>query len=759
MSPHRFKNSDLESQIDATAKEAQEDASLNDPTLFINRELSWLRFNDRVLEEATDTGNPLLERLRFITICESNLDEFFMVRVAGLKQKIANKIEDRLLDGLSNREQLKEVLEYLKGYYTRIYSILNNEIFLSLNKIGITFEEIDKLDKEEAQAVETYFKEVVYPVLTPLAIDPGHPFPRLANLSLNMGVILKNPNAKVRGKQNVLFAVVQVPKLLPRLFLLPSKKGSKERRYVWLEDIIASYMQELFSGYEIEEIDTFKLTRDSDLIIEEDEVDDLLATIQRELREREKGSAVRLEVSTGISKRMLAELQGDLKLEDNEIFYCEGRVKLSGLKTLMEDSVLSGQCYEAFTPLPPVEYESPEGIFRSIRKNDIFVHLPFHSFTIVEDFLAVAADDPKVLGIKMTLYRTGGKSPVLDSLIRAARNGKQVTTLVELKARFDEETNIQWAKKLEEEGIHVVYGLVKLKTHSKICMVLREEDNKIQRYVHLSTGNYNAITARLYTDMALFTNDKQIAEEVSQLFNVITGFSRLPLMNKLITAPGFLKMQVLQFIRRECKLHLENSNGRIIAKMNSLVDTDVIKELYRASQVGVQIDLIIRGICCLRPGVKGVSENIRVRSIVGRLLEHSRFFIFHNNGKDDLFFSSADWMPRNFNQRIETMFPIENEKIKNHVITELVPLYLSDNTKSRELLADGTYKHNFPQKDEQPVCTQEVLIEHSRLELSLREQNNFNKKAEEEKAMGKFISSNSEISMESENANDSSKDK
>lgn len=709
------------------------DFSLDDPSLFINRELSWLQFNERVLAEATDTNNPLLERLRFITICESNLDEFFMVRVAGIKQKIANKIEDRVPDGLSNREQLKKILETLEGYYERIYNILNKEIFPEFKKIGIEFEKTNELTKADSKAIDNYFQEVVYPVLTPLAIDPGHPFPRLANLSLNMGVILKNPNIKAKGKHNVLFAVVQVPKLLPRLFLLPQRADSDVRRYVWLEDIIAANMQQLFSGYEIEEIDTFKLTRDSDLIIEEDEVDDLLTTIQRELREREKGSAVRLEVSTGISKRMLAELQGDLKLEDNEILYCNGRVKLSGIKVLMDDVILSGMSYESYTPIAPVDYEHPEAIFRSIRKSDIFVHLPFHSFSMVEDFLSVAADDPKVLGIKMTLYRTGGESPILNSLIRAVRNGKQVTTLVELKARFDEETNIQWAKKLEEEGIHVVYGLLNLKTHSKICMVLRQEEGIIKRYVHLSTGNYNATTARLYTDMALFTHDKQIAEDVSQLFNVITGFSRLPLMHKLSTAPGFLKMHILQFIRRERKQQNEGSQGHIIAKMNSLVDADVIKELYRASQAGVQIDLMIRGICCLRPGIEGVSENIRVRSIVGRLLEHSRFFIFHNQGKDDIFFSSADWMPRNFNKRIETMFPIENEKIKRHILDDLVPLYLSDNLKSRELQADGTYIHNWPKEGEKGISAQEVLIKEARAELSAREKNSFEKKNQEDR--------------------------
>lgn len=722
--PERFENDELSSKLNILPEENE--TSLDDPALFINRELSWLKFNDRVLEEAVDTTNPLLERLRFITICESNLDEFFMVRVAGIKQKIANKIEDRVPDALSNREQLKKVLELVADYYNRIYDILNNNILPSIHEIGIRFETIKELKKSDAKLVEDYFREVVYPVLTPLGIDPGRPFPRLANLSLNIGVLLKNPRSKNRQRQNFLFAVVQVPQLLPRLFALPNE--NETRRYVWLEDIISHHVEELFSGYEIEEIETFKLTRDSDLIIEEDEVDDLLTTIQRELREREKGAAVRLEVATGVSKKMLVELQNDLKLEDNEIFYCDGRVKLSGFKTVMDDPVLSGMSYEPYTPVPPLVYDTPEKIFRSIRKKDIFVHLPFHSFTIVEDFVAVAAEDPKVLGIKMTLYRTGGKSLLLDSLIRAARNGKQVTTLVELKARFDEETNIQWAKKLEEEGIHVVYGLVNLKTHCKICMVLREEEGKIQRYVHLSTGNYNAITARLYTDMGLFTSDKQIAEDVSQLFNVITGFSRLPIMHKLSTAPGFLKMQVLQYIRRERKLQEEGIKGYIFAKMNSLVDSDVIKELYRASQAGVKIDLIIRGICCLRPHVPGVSENIRVFSIVGRLLEHSRLFLFYNNGKNDLFFSSADWMPRNFNQRIETMFPIENEQIKAHVIDELLPLYLSDNTKTRELQADGSYIHFYPAKDQKPICVQEILIERSREELTMREKNTFEKK-------------------------------
>lgn len=690
---------------------------LDDPANFINRELSWLKFNERVLEEAADATNPLLERLRFATICESNLDEFYMVRVAGLKQKVANDIQDTGPDALTPHQVLNQISDEVNCYYHDIYELINNDLTPELSKAGIEFVGMQNLNKRDYEFIENRFREEIYPVLTPLAIDPGHPFPRLANRSLNLGILLHRPNFEGQA----LFAVVQVPSVLPRLYKLPSSTAKKSK-YVWLEEIISHNMDDLFSGFDIKDVFLFKITRDSDLIIEEDEVDDLLMTIQQELRKREKGSAVRLEIEASVSDHIIDRLKTAFHLDSADIFYIDGPLPIAGYKVLFDDELLASHSFKPFTPISPVEYDNKRQIFSLIRKNDILIHHPFESFSIVEDFVDAAADDPKVLGIKQTLYRTGGKSRILDALIRAARNGKQVTTLVELKARFDEETNIQWAKKLEEEGIHVVYGLMGFKTHAKVCLVVRKEEEKIQRYVHLSSGNYNATTARLYTDTGLFTNDKKIAEDITHLFNSITGYSKLPEMNRIFTAPGNLKKRIIRCLRAERKNKADGKPARVITKMNSLVDADVIKELYLTSQAGVKIDLIVRGICCLRPGIAGISENITVRSIVGRLLEHSRLFYFENGDEKSLvYLASADWMPRNFNRRIETMFPIESGRLRDKLMKDLIPLYMRDNVKTRILHSDGIYTRVVPGKNEQPVIAQEVLIERSRSELEKRE--------------------------------------
>ncbi len=704
---------------------AQEEINLNAPEYYINREISWLMFNERVLEESYDKNNPLLERLRFLLITENNLDEFSMVRIAGQKQMLANHIEDTGPDGLKPAQLLGTINEILKKYYKTVYEILNVQIIPELAEAGIHFKKMEELSEKGRVAVEKYFQEELFPILTPLAIDPGHPFPRLGNLSLNLAVIIKRPDNHHKGRP--LTAVIQVPQIVPRLFLLPSSTR-KNHNYILLEDIIIHFMGQLFSGYEIEEIYPFKITRDSDLIIEEDEADDLLATIQRELRKREKGAAVQLEVPVIVSNLLLETLKDALEIDDSEIFYCNGPIRLAGLKQLFQDSLLDERTYAPFTAITPVHYENPQAIFSMIRKNDIFVHLPFDSFSIVEDYVNVASSDPKVLAIKMTLYRTGGKSRILDSLIRAARNGKEVTALVELKARFDEETNIQWAKTLEDEGVHVVYGLIGLKTHAKICMIVRKEEDKIQRYVHLSTGNYNSITARIYTDMALFTADQTIADEIGYIFNVITGYSKLPPLKKMSTSPVGLKIEIIRRIRQEAENQKSGKPSYIFAKMNSLVDSDVIKELYDASRAGVKIDLLIRGICCLVPGIPGVSENITVRSIVGRLLEHSRIILFEDGGNKKLYFSSADWMPRNFMRRIETLFPIESEAIKNEVLNNIIPLYLADNQKARILLSNGTYKRVEVSEGSEPVNAQEIFIEKTRKELEKREKGKVDKK-------------------------------
>ncbi|MCB1145622.1 MAG: polyphosphate kinase 1 [Leptospiraceae bacterium] len=695
---------------------------LDKPEYYINREASWLKFNHRVLEEAQDKSNPLLERVRFMTICESNLDEYFMVRVAGIRQKIANDILDLGPDNFSPRAQLELIQKDAAAFYKEIYNVLNKEIIPDLNALGFDFVAPEKLTRTEAKHVKEYFLNEIFPILTPLAIDPGHPFPRLMNRSLNLGVLLRREKNK-----SALFAVVQVPTLMQRLYLLPGS-NLKKRRYIWLEDIIIHHIDLLFSGFEVQEVFPFKLTRDSDLIIEEDEVDDLLLTIQQELRQREKGAAVRLEINSRMSTEMVSWLKEALNLTEPDIYQCDGPLPLSGYKVLFDDEVLIPESYRPFMPLVPVEYDSPSDIFNIIKKHDIFMHHPFDSFSIVEDFISAAADDPNVLAIKQTLYRTGTKSRILDALMRAARNGKQVTALVELKARFDEETNIQWAKIMEAEGVHVVYGLMGLKTHSKVAMVIRREGNKLERYVHMGSGNYNAITARLYTDTGLLTRDPEIGEDITHLFNSITGYARLPKMRKVFTSPGNLKNEIIRCIRQEKINASKKKPARIIAKMNSLVDADVIQELYKASQFGVQIDLIIRGICCLRPGIPGISENIRVRSIVGRLLEHSRIFVFENSGSQLIYFSSADWMPRNFNRRIELLFPIENEKVRSIVLDDLIQKYLSGNVKTRVLQADGSYVKVKKGKDEDDINVQEIFIERSRAELDVREKKSGQKK-------------------------------
>lgn len=703
----------------------QEEINLYDPKYYINRELSWLMFNERVLEESYDKNNPLLERLRFLLITENNLDEFAMVRIAGQKQMLANNIEDTGPDGIKPAALLAKINEKLTHYYEKVYEILNRQILPELKEAGIQIKKINEITQRDRDTIARYFREELFPILTPLAIDPGHPFPRLANLSLNLAVLIKRPQSIPKGRP--LTAVIQVPQIVPRLFKLPSST-KRNHNYILLEDIIIHFMDQLFSGYEIEDVYPFKITRDSDLIIEEDEVDDLLATIQRELRKREKGAAVQLEVPINVPESLLEILLEALEIDRSDIFYCDGPIRLAGFKQFFNDSLLENMTYTPFTPITPVHYDNPQSIFSLIRKNDIFVHLPFDSFSMVEDYVSVAANDPKVLAIKMTLYRTGGKSRILDSLIRAARNGKEVTALVELKARFDEETNIQWAKTLEEEGIHVVYGLIGLKTHAKICMIVRKEDDKIQRYVHLSTGNYNSITARIYTDTALFTADQKIADEIGYLFNVITGYSKLPPLSRISTSPVSLKKEMIQRIRKEAENQKNGIPAYIFAKMNSLVDSDVIRELYEASKAGVKIDLIIRGICCLVPGIKGVSENITVRSIVGRLLEHSRIFIFEDGGNKRIFFSSADWMPRNFNRRIETLFPIDNPRIKKRLLSDLIPLYLKDNQKTRILQPDHTYIRVEKSEEEDSINIQEILIERSRRELEKREKGKVKKR-------------------------------
>lgn len=678
------------------------------PEHYLNRELSWLKFNERVLEEAYDPANPLLERLRFLLITESNLDEFFMVRVAGLKQKLYNEIDAENADGMQVHEVLKKINAAVADYYARAVTLLSDTLLPAIAERGVGMLETKELSAQEMGEVRRYFDNEIFPILTPLAVDMGHPFPRLANRSLNLAVTLKR---KGKNEGPGYFAVVQIPALLPRLFLV-SEKGGK-RRYLYLEDIIRLFLHRLFKGFDVESAHAFRLTRDSDLVIEEDEGESLMKVVQLELRRREKGAAVRIEVRDTMPGEIVARLVVALDLEPDDVYTIHGQLPLHGLRGLLDDPNLAGEGFKSFMPALPLKYEKPEELFAIIRREDVLLHHPFNSFTVVEDLISAASEDATVLGIKITLYRTGQKSRIVDALIRAARNGKQVTALVELRARFDEETNIQWAKRMEEEGVHVVYGLIGYKTHCKVALIVRKEANKIVRYVHMSTGNYNSATARLYTDLSLMTVDKEIAQDATHLFNSITGYSKLPAMQKLATSPGNLKSLVLKLIRRESENARAGKKARLMAKMNSLVDREVIDELYLASQAGVQIDLIVRGICCLRPGIPGVSENIRVRSIVGRLLEHSRILVAHNQGDTQVYLMSADWMPRNFIRRVEIAFPIENKNIKEKIIKNILQVYFDDTASARILQPDGSYIRIKNDKDDSKNA-QRIFIDECR---------------------------------------------
>lgn len=675
------------------------------PENYINRELSWLKFNDRVLEEARDEANPLIERLRFLLITENNLDEFFMVRVAGLKQKLFNEIDAENADGMQVHEVLKQISLTVSDYYQTAYELLDGVLMPLFRERGVHVASIDELSAEETGKARRYFDNEIFPILTPLAVDIGHPFPRLSNRSVNLAVSLRRKGKDEESPEY--FAVVQIPSLLPRLYLLTETNNL--RRYIFLEDIIRMFSHRLFKGFDVSEIHSFRLTRDSDLVIEEDEGESLMKVIQLELRRREKGAAVRLEVRQTMPEAVLNRLMQALDLNRDDVYAVSGRLPMYSYKALLDDPFLATECFKPFTPVSPIKYDSPSDLFTHIRRDDVLLHHPFHSFALVEDLLEAASEDPTVLGIKITLYRTGTKSRIVDALMRAARNGKQVTALVELRARFDEETNIQWANRMEEEGVHVVYGLIGYKTHCKVALIVRREANKIVRYVHMSTGNYNSSTARLYTDLSLMTVDKDIAQDATHLFNSITGYSKLPAMQKLATSPGSLKAMVLKLIRQEKENAKAGKKGRLIAKMNSLVDPEVIDELYLASQAGVQIDLIVRGICCLRPGIPGISENIRVRSIVGRLLEHSRILVAHNAGDPKVFLMSADWMPRNFIRRVEIAFPIENKNIKEILLKQILQRYLDDTDSARILQADGTYQR-IREKGNEGLNVQKAFI-------------------------------------------------
>ena len=663
--------------------------SYEKPEYYVNRELSWIKFNERVLSEARDKTLPLFERLKFLSITSSNLDEFYMVRVASLKDQVHAKYTKADISGLTPREQLRSISEKTHELVQVQYSTYNRSLLPALKKAGLhVIEEHEMLTEAQKEYVDQYFEENVYPVLTPMAMDSSRPFPLIRNKTLNIGALIAKKDRK-KEEKILEFATVQVPSVLPRVVLIPGGKNDKQS-VIFLEELIERNIGKLFLNNDVVCAHPYRIMRNADLSIDEAEAEDLLVEIQKQLKKRQWGEVIRLEVEEKMDSRLLKILKSEFEIKEEDIFTIPGPLDLTVLMKLygldgFEDYKASG-----YMPAPVAAFRGYESIFDRIREGDVFVHHPYMSFDPVVKFVQQAAKDPSVLAIKQTLYRVSGHSPIVAALAQAAENGKQVSVLVELKARFDEENNIVWAKKLEKAGCHVIYGLVGLKTHSKITLVVRREENGIRRYVHLGTGNYNDSTAKLYTDCGIFTCDARIGEDATAVFNMLSGYSEPKYWNKLIVAPLWMKDRFLKMIELEANHAKEGKEARIMAKMNSLCDPKIMEALYHASACGVKIELIIRGICCLKVGIPGVSENITVRSIVGDFLEHSRIFYFYNNGAEEVFMGSADWMPRNLDRRVEIVFPVEDEKIKREVI-HILDVELADNRKAHILQPDGTY--------------------------------------------------------------------
>jgi polyphosphate kinase len=691
-----------------------------DPSLFINRELSWLEFNERVLEEARDPSVPLLERLRFLAISASNLDEFFEVRVAGLQAQVYDDLEpqDSPPDGMGPLAQLNEISKRAHDFLERQYDVWYNEIRPALEKHGILLCEHEDLTPEQLAHLDTYFDGQVYPVLTPLAIDQAHPFPHLHNKSLNLILRIEGVD---QDPTRQLYAVLQVPGVLSRLVKLPDV-GDGKHRFILLEKVIGPRLDALFEGHKVAARVAFRVTRNSDLTIQETEVkSSLLSTVQENLRQRKWGAAVRLEISDKADEGFLAQLRiaSALDLEERDVYKVPGPVDLTALVALCKLEGFRELKESPYEPQMPVSFTGRRSVFAAIREGDVLVHHPFESFGSVIQFIEAAADDPLVLAIKQTLYRTADDNPIINALARAAENGKQVTALVELQARLDEENNIVKAHALQKAGVHVVYGMVGLKTHCKAALVVRREHDGIRRYVHLGTGNYNPTTARIYTDLSFFTCRPEFGEDASALFNLLTGYSKGHAWKKLLIAPTMLADRLVGLIDRERRHAEAGEPARIIAKMNALVDPSAITALCAASRAGVKIDLIVRGICCLRPGLPGISENIRVISIVDKFLEHSRITYFQNGDKPELYLASADWMPRNFRRRVEIMFPIEDPRLMHKVVEGILGVALMDNVKSRILGPDGVYRRCPQPKPGEPSIRSQVEFQNMAKELSV----------------------------------------
>ena len=679
------------------------------PEYFYNRELSWLLFNRRVLEEAKDSSLPLFDRLKFLSITSSNLDEFFMIRVASLKDMVQVKYNKKDISGMTPAEQLAAINERTHLFVKDQYDIFNRSLIPALEKEGVhVLSHYENLSEKQSKYVDRYFTDEVYPVLTPMAVDSSRPFPLIRNKTLNIGAILRMKKDKAAGGQfrdlylshgnkkkgadsnDTDFATVQVPSVLPRFVEIPSEQKG-EKTFILLEQIIEKNIGKLFVNYEIESVFPYRIMRNADLSIGEDEAADLLIEIERQLKKRQWGQAIRLEVEDGMDKRLLKKLRQELKIKEEDIFKINGPLDLTFLMKLSGLEGYDKLRTPKYTPQPAKWLNGEDHLFDQIRDHDVLLHHPYETFDPVVDFVKQASKDPNVLAIKQTLYRVSSHSPIIASLAAAAENGKQVTVLVELKARFDEENNIIWARKLEQAGCHVIYGLVGLKTHSKITLVVRKEEDGIRRYVHLGTGNYNDSTAKLYTDMGLLTCRKAIGEDATAVFNMLSGYSEPAFWNKLAIAPIRLRDRFTQLINREKEFAKKGKKAFIRAKMNSLCDAGIISSLYEAAAAGVKIELVVRGICCLKTGMPGISENITVRSIVGDFLEHSRIFHFYNNGFEEVYMGSADWMPRNLDKRVEILFPVEDDALKAEVI-HILDIQLADNEKARILQKNGTYR-------------------------------------------------------------------
>jgi polyphosphate kinase len=675
------------------------------PEHFLNRELSWLEFNHRVLEEAMDAANPLLERLKFFCITSSNLDEFFEVRVAGLKQQIESEVVERTMDGLTATETFRAIVKRMRRMVEEQYACWRNQLMPALAANGLRIMAYSELEQADLIWLDEYYRSQVQPVLTPLAIDPAHPFPQLLNKSLNLIVRLEMPRG---GETLKHMAVVQIPRILPRMIKLPRTDGRRD--YVDLGKLIGHHLADLFPGTKILGYWAFRVTRNSELYIDEEETANLLKAVENELHNRRKGDAVRLEVEHECPQPIRDALLKTLRLAEEDLYLIDGPLNPTPLMALYEGDHSPELRDPPFVaPVARPLREQPDW-FAAIRQRDILLHHPYENFSSVVDFLELAAADPDVLAIKQTLYRTGGDARIIGALENAVKNGKQVTAVVELRARFDEANNILWARQLEESGVHVVYGLVGYKIHAKSCLVVRREGHHIRRYVHLATGNYNPTTARLYTDIGMFTCRPEFGEDATDLFNLLTGICQFQPMRKLLVAPFDLHQRVIQLIDREAENARRGLPARIIAKLNSLAERRIIEALYAASQAGVEIQLIVRGICALRPGLKGISENITVRSIVDRFLEHSRVYYFENACQPQVFAASADWLPRNMFRRIELAFPIEDGNLRERLIREILGISMADNTRARVLEPDGKYRRAMPAKSEAPRRSQFEFI-------------------------------------------------